>query len=177
MKLLLTMAAMAAATFMTPTGKTVYDFSVKNIDGKEVSLSQYKGKKLLIVNTASECGYTGQYKGLQELSQKYAGKLVVLGFPSNDFGGQEPGTAAEIKQFCTKQYAVTFPMFDKVVTKGANASPLYKFLSNKEENGKIGDAPKWNFSKYLVDEQGHVINFFPSGVKPMSDEITKAIEG
>jgi glutathione peroxidase len=152
--------------------KSVHDFTMKSIDGKNISLSTYKGKKMLIVNVASECGYTPQYKDLEELSKKYAGKLVVLGFPANDFGGQEPGTDAEIKGFCTKNYGVSFPMFSKITVKGDGMHPLYKFLSSKELNGNVGDAPKWNFSKYLVDENGKVLKFFPSSVKPMDKEIT-----
>jgi len=154
---------------------TVHSFTVKTIEGKAVKLNQYKGKKLLIVNTASECGYTPQYKDLQALATKYADKLVVLGFPSNDFGGQEPGSNSEIKQFCTKNYSVTFPMFEKVDVVGDKAAPLFKFLSNKALNGVNDQAPKWNFCKYLVDENGNLIKFFPSSVKPMDSEITSLL--
>lgn len=151
---------------------SVHDFTMKSIDGKDVALSVYKGKKLLIVNVASECGYTPQYKELEQLSRTYAGKLVVLGFPANDFGGQEPGTDAEIKGFCSKNYGVSFPMFSKICVKGEKMHPLYKFLSGKGKDGKSGAAPGWNFSKYLVDEKGQVIKFFPSSVKPMDKAIT-----
>ena len=154
---------------------SVHSFTVKTIDGKSVKLREYAGKKLLIVNTASECGYTPQYKDLQELATKYAGKVVVLGFPSNNFGGQEPGSNAEIKSFCTKNYGVTFPMFDKVEVVGDKAAPLFKYLSNKAQNGVVNDAPKWNFCKYLIDENGKVIKFFPSSVKPTSSEITSLL--
>jgi glutathione peroxidase len=151
---------------------TVYDFSMKSIDGKDVSLSTYKGKKLLIVNVASKCGYTPQYKELEALSKKYAGKLVVLGFPANNFGSQEPGTNEEIQGFCQKNYGVTFPMFAKVSVKGKDVDPLFAFLSNKEENGGISDAPTWNFCKYLIDENGKVKKFFGSSTSPMSKDIT-----
>lgn len=151
---------------------SVHDFKVQSIDGKEVSLSAYKGKKLLIVNVASKCGYTPQYKELEELSKKFADKVVVLGFPANNFGGQEPGSNEEIKGFCQKNYGVSFPMFSKISVKGKDADPLYRFLSSKEENGSVGDAPSWNFCKYLVDENGKVLKFFGSSTKPMSKEIT-----
>ncbi|GAB2793393.1 glutathione peroxidase [Hymenobacter luteus] len=192
MKTLLLLGALAATGFATfssnsnpavpmttesaaaATG-TVYDFTVKSIDGKDVKLSQYKGKKLLIVNTASECGYTPQYKELEELYKKHGDKVVVLGFPANNFGGQEPGTEAQIAAFCEKNYGVTFPLFSKISVKGADTAPLYKFLSDKTKNGAVADAPTWNFCKYLIDETGHVVAFYPSKVKPMSDELVAAI--
>jgi glutathione peroxidase len=172
---------MASSLFTTPEvpneseALSVHSFTVKTIDGKSVKLREYAGKKILIVNTASECGYTPQYKDLQELATKYAGKVVVLGFPSNNFGGQEPGSNAEIKSFCTKNYGVTFPMFDKVEVVGDKAAPLFKYLSNKAQNGVVNDAPKWNFCKYLIDENGKVMKFFPSSVKPTSSEITSLL--
>jgi len=152
--------------------KSVHDFTLKSIDGKEVSLSQFKGKKLLIVNVASQCGYTPQYKDLEELSKTYKDKLVVLGFPANNFGSQEPGNNSEIKSFCEKNYGVSFPMFSKVSVVGKDQDPLFKFLSSKDLNGSVGDSPRWNFSKYLVDENGKVLKFFPSSVKPLSKDIT-----
>lgn len=153
---------------------TVYDFTMKSIDGKDVKLSKYKGKKLLIVNTASKCGYTPQYKELEELSKKYADKVVVLGFPSDSFN-QELDSDAEVASFCEKNYGVTFPLFSTVSVKGDDAAPLYKFLADKSKNGTVSDAPTWNFCKYLVDEKGHVVAFYPSKVKPMSDELVAAI--
>lgn len=153
----------------------MYDFTVKNIDGQDVKLSQYKGKKLLIVNVASECGYTPQYKELEELSKKHGDRVAVLGFPANNFGGQEPGSNAQIATFCEKNFGVTFPMFAKISVKGDDTAPLYQFLSDKSKNGTVSDAPTWNFCKYLVDEQGHVIGFYKSDVKPMSDELVAAI--
>jgi glutathione peroxidase len=150
----------------------LYTFKVKTIDGEEITLGKFKGKKLLLVNVASECGYTPQYKNLQALSDKYKDKLVVIGFPANNFGGQEPGNATEIKGFCQKNYGVTFQMMDKISVKGDDMHPLYKWLSTKEENGVCSDAPKWNFCKYLIDEKGNIIKFFSSKVDPMSEEIT-----
>ena len=168
----------AAPTVMTETTATaetaaasVYDFTVKSIDGKDVKLNQYKGKKLLIVNTASECGYTPQYKELEELYKKHGDKVTVLGFPANNFGGQEPGTEAQIATFCEKNYGVTFPLFSKVSVKGVDTAPLFKFLADKTQNGAVSDAPSWNFCKYLVDEKGHVLKFYPSKVTPLSPEL------
>ncbi|RYE89116.1 MAG: glutathione peroxidase [Cytophagaceae bacterium] len=153
---------------------TVYDFTVKTIDGKDVKLSKFKGKKILIVNTASKCGYTPQYKELEELSKKYAGKVVVLGFPSDSFN-QELASNEEVASFCEKNYGVTFPLFQTGSVKGDNAQPLYRFLGDKEKNGAVSDAPSWNFCKYLVDEKGHVVKFYPSKVKPLSDELVADI--
>ncbi len=153
------------------TAGSVYDFTVKGLDGKDVNLSQYKGQKILVVNTASECGYTPQYKGLESLSKARAGKLVVLGFPCNQFGGQEPGTAAEIGAFCEKNYGVTFPLMAKVEVKGAGAAPLFQHLQKA-----TGSEPSWNFCKYLIDENGKVVKFYSSRVEPMSDELLADID-
>jgi glutathione peroxidase len=127
------------------------------------------------VNVASECGYTPQYKNLQTLHEKYGEKLAVIGFPANNFGAQEPGSSEEIKTFCQKNYGVTFQMMEKISVKGADMHPLYKWLSTKELNGTCDDAPKWNFGKYLVDENGNVIKFFGSKVDPLSEEITSLL--
>jgi glutathione peroxidase len=153
----------------------LYKFKLKTLDGQEITLEKFKGKKLLLVNVASECGFTPQYKNLQALHDKYKDKLVVIGFPANNFGGQEPGSATEIKGFCEKNYGVTFQMMDKISVKGDDAHPLYKWLSNKEENGTCGDAPKWNFCKYLIDEKGNIIKYFSSRVDPLSEEITSLL--
>ena len=155
--------------------KTVHSFTVKTITDKELSLATFKGKKILIVNVASQCGYTPQYKNLQLLSEKYKDKLVVIGFPSNDFGAQEPGNNAEIQSFCTKNYGVTFPIMNKITVVGKDAHPLYQYLSNKELNGVTEKSPNWNFCKYLIDENGKIIEFFPSKIDPLSEEITKLI--
>jgi glutathione peroxidase len=148
-----------------------YDLTANTLDGTPKKLSDFKGKVLVVVNTASECGYTPQYAGLETLYESYKDKgVVVLGFPSNDFGGQEPGSAAEIKTFCETKFHVTFPMFAKVKTKGDGQSPVYAFLV--AGNG----APKWNFHKYVVGKDGQVAASFPSSVKPESDELKAAIE-
>lgn len=154
---------------------SIYDFKMKTLDGQELSLSKFKGKKILIVNTASECGYTPQYKNLQALHEQYGSKLVVIGFPANNFGGQEPGNSNEIKSFCTKNYGVTFQMMEKISVKGDDMHPLYKWLSSADQNGSCSEAPGWNFCKYLIDENGNVVKFFPSKIDPMSKEITSLL--
>ena len=158
------------------TAKSLYDFTLKSLDGKDISLSQYKGKKMLIVNTASQCGYTPQYKQLQELHTKYGSKVVVLGFPCNDFGAQEPGNAGEIKTFCEKNYGVTFQLFSKIHVKGTEKAPLYKWLSDKKENGVNDKEPSWNFCKYLIDENGQLLHFYESSISPTGSEITDLLK-
>lgn len=155
--------------------KSIYDFTMKSIDGEDVSLSKYKGKKMLIVNVASKCGYTKQYKDLQGLHKAYGDKIAVLGFPANNFGKQEPGTNEEIKEFCTSEFDVTFQMFSKISVKGDDMDPLYQWLSTKDANGWNDKAPSWNFCKYLIDEDGKLVQFYKSGVNPMSDELIEAI--
>lgn len=152
---------------------SLYDFKVPSLDGGSIDFSQYKGKKILIVNTASKCGYTPQYADLEKLYEQYKGKLVIVGFPANNFREQEPGTNTEIKEFCTKNYGVTFPMAEKVSVKGDDIHPLFKYLV--AEAGKMGieDPIKWNFTKFLVDEKGKLVAVFPSKVKPTSEEVTK----
>jgi glutathione peroxidase len=158
---------------ITMTGSSIYDFKPAGLEGGTINLSAYKGKKLLIVNTASKCGYTPQYEALEKLYEQYKGKLVIVGFPANNFGGQEPGTNEEIGEFCKKNYGVTFPMAAKVSVKGDDIDPLFKYLN--EEAHKIGadDPIKWNFTKFLVDEKGQLVKVFPSKVTPMSEELTK----
>jgi glutathione peroxidase len=155
--------------------KTLYDFKMTSIDGNEIDFSIYKGKKVLIVNVASECGYTPQYKDLQALYEKYGDKLVILGFPANNFGGQEPGSDEEIKGFCQKNYGVTFPMFSKISVTGDDQHPLYQWLSKKELNGWNDKSPGWNFCKYLIDENGNLLKFYSSKVKPLDEEITSQL--
>ena len=151
--------------------KSVFDFTVKDINGKDVELSQYKGKFLLIVNVASKCGFTPQYRGLEELAQELKGQVEVLGFPCNQFGAQEPGDAEEIKNFCSLTYDVNFPLFQKIDVNGNNASPLYQFLK-KEQKGLLGtEMIKWNFTKFLVDREGNVVKRYAPKVKP--EEIKK----
>ena len=154
---------------------TIHDTAVKNIDGKDVSLKAYRGKVLLIVNVASRCGFTPQYKELETVYEKYKDKgLVVLGFPCNQFGGQEPGTNEEIKQFCASKFNVTFPLFDKIDVNGANRHPLYASLAGKD-SPYPGDI-KWNFSKFLISRDGKILKRFESRVVPDSAEVTQAIE-
>jgi glutathione peroxidase len=157
------------------TGATsVYDFKVTGLDGKTIDLGSFKGKKILIVNTASKCGFTPQYADLEKLYTQYQSKLVVVGFPANDFGQQEPGTSQEITEFCTKNYGVTFPMAEKSDVVGDNISPLFKYLTDEAHKLGVADpVVKWNFTKFLVDENGKLIAVFPSKVKPMDDQITK----
>ncbi|MCU0437210.1 MAG: glutathione peroxidase [Raineya sp.] len=156
--------------------KSFYDFKMEAIDGKTIDFSQYKGKKVLLVNVASKCGYTPQYEQLQALHEKYGNKVTILGFPANNFGSQEPGTNEEIATFCKKNYGVTFQMFQKISVKGSDMHPLYKWLSDKSQNGWNDQAPSWNFCKYLVNEKGELVKFYGSGVDPIGDEMLKAIQ-
>lgn len=156
--------------------KSIYDYKVEALDGGTIDFSDFKGKKILIVNTASECGYTPQYEGLEALHKKYKGKLVIVGFPSNNFGYQEPGTNEDIASFCKKNYGVTFPMAAKIAVKGKEMSPIYHWLTKKEYNGYEDSNVKWNFQKYLIDENGKLIGVYSSKVKPDSDELISAIE-
>jgi glutathione peroxidase len=152
---------------------SIYDFKVPSLEGGTIDFSKYKGKKILVVNTASECGYTPQYADLQKLYDEYKANLVIVGFPANNFGGQEPGSNAEIKEFCKKNYGVSFPMAGKVSVKGNDIHPLFKWLTSKDENGVMDAEIKWNFTKFLLDEKGKLIAVFPSKVNPTSEEITK----
>ena len=161
--------------FPDDTSKTIYKFKVASLDGTIIDFSNFKGKKILIVNTASECGYTPQYKDLEELYEKYKDKLVIVGFPTNDFGGQEPGSNEEIKSFCQKNYGVSFPMAAKITVKGDSTALVYQWLTSKEQNGVLDATIKWNFNKFLLDENGHMIAYFPSKVKPMSEEIVSKL--
>jgi len=154
---------------LIPAPASLYDFKINSLEGKAIDFSAFKGKTLLIVNTASECGYTPQYADLQKLHEQYGSKITVLGFPANNFGGQEPGSNSEIKSFCSKNYGVTFQMFEKVSVKGPDQHPLYAWLKEK-----TGSEPSWNFCKYLVKPDGSV-TFLPSRVKPLDDQIIKAL--
>jgi len=147
-----------------------------SIDGDTISMDQYKGKKIIVLNTASKCGYTPQYADWQAYYEKNKDKVVVLGFPCNQFMSQEPGSAEEIGAFCQKNYGVTFQMFDKVDVKGDNQSPIYKFLTSPDQNGWNSDVPSWNFCKYLIDEEGKLTHFFASGIKPDSPEFVEAVK-
>jgi glutathione peroxidase len=176
MKKMLTAVLAMFLVAATPV-KTVYDFTMKDIDGKDVSLGQYKGKVLLIVNVASLCGNTPQYSDIEALYEKYKDKgLVVLGFPANNFMSQEPGDNKEIKQFCTTKYAVKFPMFSKISVKGKDMAPLYSYLTQKSENGAVDAEVKWNFQKFLVSKNGQVITSFSPKTKVTESEVVSAIE-
>lgn len=176
MKVLLTFLLSVFMTASFITNESIYEFPVTDIDGNEMDLSSYAGKVLLIVNTASKCGYTPQYEGLQALYEEYNEEgLVVMGFPANNFMGQEPGTEEDIKQFCTLNYGVTFPMSSKVSVKGDDQDPLFSFLTSADNPDFTGDI-KWNFEKFLVDKEGNLVRRFRSGVKPQSEEMTSAIK-
>jgi len=157
--------------------KSIYDFKMKDIDGNDVKLKKYKGNVLLVVNTASKCGYTPQYEGLQTTFDKYKERgFYVLGFPANNFGGQEAGTAAEIKEFCTLKYKVTFPMFAKISVVGQDQDPLYSYLTSKETNPAFAGDITWNFNKFLIDRDGKIVARFTSKDKPDGEAVKQAIE-
>lgn len=156
--------------------KTIYDFVVEDIEGKKFDFATLKGKKIMIVNVASRCGYTKQYKGLQALYEKYKNhNFVIIGFPSNDFMGQEPGTNSEIATFCKSKYGVNFPMMSKIKVKGKKAHPIYHFLTKKSLNGVLDGKVRWNFHKFLIDEKGNIVKELRSGVKPLDEKITNWI--
>ena len=156
---------------------SIYDFTLNSITGQPVPLAQYKGKVVLLVNVASKCGYTPQYKGLEALYKKYEAQgFVILGFPANNFLWQEPGTNAEIQAFCSRNYNVTFPMFAKISVKGSDQAPLYQYLTDKKANPATGGGIGWNFTKFLVDRNGKIVARFDSSVEPESAEVRKAIE-
>ena len=155
------------------TATSIYDFKVPGLLGNEIDLAQFKGKKIMIVNTASKCGLTPQYEGLQKLYDTYKGKLVIIGFPANNFKDQEPGSKEDIAEFCKKNYGVTFPMADKVSVKGDDIAPLFKWLVDEAAKKGIKDPITWNFTKFLVDEKGNLVTVFPPKTTPMSDEVLK----
>ncbi len=166
--------ATAPANHAAPT-KSLYDYTVKSLDGKSVALSGFKGKKVVVLNTASKCGFTPQYADWEKFYKEHGDKVVVLGFPSGNFAGQELDSNEEIASFCKKNYGVSFPMFEKVDVKGDAKSPLYKWLTTKELNGWNDKEPTWNFCKYVINEKGELTNFFASKVKPDDAEFKKAI--
>ena len=186
-KILIAVMLLATACYASVEGEkrmqaikangSIHSFALKDIDGRDTKLAQYKGKVMLLVNTASKCGYTPQYEGLQQLYTKYKDQgLVVLGLPANNFKGQEPGTNEEIKDFCTLKYKVSFPMFAKISVKGDDKHPLYKYLTEPETNPQYAGEIKWNFNKFLVDKQGQIIARFDSKDKPMDDTVVQAVE-
>jgi len=167
--LFLTGLAGFAQSKMSPS---IHSFTVNSLEGEPISLASFKGKKILIVNTASRCGYTPQFAGLQELHAKYKDQLVVIGFPCNQFMNQDPGTAKEIQEFCQKNYGVSFPMAEKIAVKGDDIAPIYAWLTQKDKNGVLDAKVSWNFNKFLIDEEGHMVAHFGSSVKPLGEEIT-----
>lgn len=161
----------------TAVGASVQDFTMRMIDGKSVSLSQFKGQVMLVVNVASQCGFTPQYEGLEKLYETYKAQgFVITGFPANNFGEQEPGTDSEIQTFCKSKYGVTFPMFSKISVAGADKAPLYRFLTDTTAHPKTGGEIQWNFTKFLVDRDGKVIQRFEPSVEPLSREVISAVE-
>ena len=169
MKLFLSIILMTAIT--TINAQSIHGFTVKGIDGKDIKMSSFKGKKILVVNTASKCGYTPQYEALEKVYEQYKDKLVIIGFPCNQFGGQEPGSNEEIVAFCKKNYGVTFPLADKIDVKGENTAAIYQWLTQKSKNGVVDATISWNFNKFLLDENGKMIAYYPSNVKPDSEAI------
>jgi len=166
-----------AAAEEIKTKSPLYDFTVRDIDGKEMSLSEYKEKVILIVNVASKCGHTPQYEGLQKIYSEYQDQgLVVLGFPANNFRNQEPGTDQEIKEFCSLNYGVTFPMFSKISVKGDDIHPLYQYLTSEKTNPEFAGEISWNFNKFLIDRSGKIIARFESKDQPESEKVVAAIE-
>lgn len=155
---------------------SIHQFKVEDLDGGTIDFSKFKGKKILVVNTASECGYTYQYEGLEKLHEQYKNKLIIVGFPANNFGGQEPGSNEDIKKFCTGKYAVKFLMAAKVSVKGSNIDPLFAWLTQKEKNGVLDANIGWNFNKFLLDENGNLVQHFGSKVEPTDAAITQYLK-
>lgn len=156
---------------MNMSAQSFYDFKVRTLEGKDFDLSTLKGKKVMVVNTASKCGYTPQYEDLQNLYEQFGKNLVIIGFPANNFLNQEPGSASEIRQFCTEKYEVTFPLMEKISVKGDDMHPLYKWLTSKSLNGVMDSEVKWNFQKYLIDENGKLVDVIYSKEKPNSEKV------
>lgn len=167
---------MSFGLLITTASKSIYDFKVPSLEGKSINFADFKGKMILIVNTASKCGYTKQYAGLEELYKKYKDKLVIVGFPANNFGQQEPGSNTEIASFCQKNYGVSFPMAEKVSVKGDDIHPLFQWLTSKKENGVMDADIRWNFTKFLVNEKGKLVAKFDSKVDPMDPEILQYLK-
>jgi glutathione peroxidase len=177
MKYILTIAAVAVlSAFTLVSTPSIHQFKVKSIDGGIIDFAKFKGKKILVVNVASKCGFTRQYAGLEKLYEANKDKLVIVGFPANNFGSQEPGTDGEIVQFCKARFGVTFPMASKISVKGDDTAPIYKWLTTKEQNGVLDATIGWNFNKFLLDENGKLLAYFPSKVEPDSDEIGKYLK-
>jgi glutathione peroxidase len=176
MKYLSVLLALALMAFVPASKPSIHQFKVTSIDGGTIDFSQFKGKKVLVVNTASKCGYTYQYENLEKLYEQYKDKLVIVGFPANNFGGQEPGSNEEIKEFCSSKFSVKFPMAAKVSVKGGDMAPIFKWLTQKSENGVLDANIGWNFNKFLLDENGQLIQHFGSRVEPTDEAITKYLK-
>ena len=176
-KVIILIALIVISLSLMSQSKTFYDFKVKDIDGKDYDLSSLKGKKILVVNTASKCGLTPQYEDLQKLYEKYSSKdFVIIGFPANNFMSQEPGTNSEIKNFCTSEYNVTFPMMSKISVKGDDIDPLYEWLTSKDLNGVMDSKVKWNFQKYMINEEGQLVDVAYPKTNPLDEHIVNWIE-
>jgi len=176
MRRLLSLVLISITTLTLAAQSDIYQFTIKDISGKDVALEQFKGKKVLIVNTASKCGFTPQYAQLQELYSRYKDKgLVVIGFPANNFAKQEPGSNEQIREFCTENYGVSFPMMSKISVKGDDIHPLYQWLTLKDKNGKEDSKVKWNFQKYLIDEKGQLVAHFSPKTKPLDPKIIELL--
>ena len=177
MKYLLSLIAVTTfCAFTIRPNTSIHQFKVKSIDGGTIDFSKFKGKKILVVNVASKCGFTRQYAGLEKLYEDNKTKLVIVGFPANNFGSQEPGTDSTIVSFCKARFGVSFPMASKVSVKGDDMAPIYKWLTSKTENGVLDATIGWNFNKFLLDENGKMLAYFPSKVEPDSEEITKYLK-
>jgi glutathione peroxidase len=177
MKYLLSFALFAVLSAFRFAGEpSIHSFKVKSIEGGTIDFSKFKGKKILVVNTASKCGYTPQYEALEKVYEQYKDKLVIVGFPANNFGGQEPGSDGEIQEFCKARFGVKFPLASKISVKGDDVAPIYQWLTSKEKNGVLDATIAWNFNKFLLDENGKMIAYFPSKVKPDDEEILKYVK-
>ncbi|MEN9299219.1 MAG: hypothetical protein RLZZ429_1532 [Bacteroidota bacterium] len=177
MKYILALVAVVImSAFTLPDNGSIHSFKVKSIEGGTIDFAKFKGKKILVVNTASKCGYTPQYDALQKVYDQYKDKLVIVGFPANNFGGQEPGSDGEIQEFCKARFGVKFPLASKVSVKGDDMAPIYQWLTSKAKNGVLDADIKWNFNKFLLDENGKMIAYFPSKVTPDSEEILKYVK-
>jgi len=175
MKYFLALSLLFLVAF-TPASTSIHQFKVEDIDGGTIDFASFKGKKILVVNTASKCGFTYQYEGLEKLYETYKDKLVIIGFPANNFNGQEPGSNEEIKEFCTGKFHVSFPMAAKVSVKGSDIDPLFAWLTHKDQNGVMDANINWNFNKFLLDEKGQLIEHWSNKVEPMSEDITKYLK-
>ena len=169
--IILLLVCISTAQGLHHNKSTLYDYYAISIDGDTIRMEEYKGRKILVVNVASKCGYTNQYKELQRMHEVYGKELTILGFPSNDFFWQEPGNNSEIKSFCQREYGVTFQMLEKIHVKGRKQHPIYQWLSESQLNGWNNKSPSWNFYKYLINEKGELINYYPSSINPMDTTI------